>query len=82
MGLVIVKVIRYIHTLHVLSHFSHSNSATRWTVAPQALLSLGFSRQEYWSELPSPPPGDLPQPGTEPVSLMPSALAGGFLQLA
>ena len=37
--------------------------ATLWTVACQALLSVGFSRQEYWNALPSPPPGDLPDPG-------------------
>ena len=41
--------------------------ATAWTVAHEASLSMGFSRQEYWSELPSPPPGDLPDPGTEPA---------------
>ena len=41
----------------------------------QAPLSLGFSRQEYRSGLPCPPPGDLPAPGTEPRSLMPPALA-------
>ena len=39
-------------------------------------LSLGFSRQEYWSGLPFRPPGDLPHPGTEPGSPMPPALAG------
>ena len=38
---------------------------TPWTVAHQAPLSMGFSRQEYWSGLPFPPPGDLPNPGTE-----------------
>ena len=43
---------------------------TPWTVAPQAPLSMGFSRQEYWSGRPCPPPGDLPNPGIEPVSLM------------
>ena len=41
---------------------------TLWTVAPQAPLSIGFSRQEYWSRLPLPPPGDFPDPGIEPVS--------------
>ena len=46
-----------------------------WTVAHQAPLSMGFSRQEYWSELPFPSPGDLPNPGVEPAS---SALAGRF----
>ena len=40
--------------------------ATPWTVAHQALLSMGFSRQEYWSGLPCPPPRDLPNPGIEP----------------
>ena len=42
--------------------------ATQWTVAHQALLSMGFPRQEYWSGLPFPPPGDLPDPGIEPRS--------------
>ena len=42
--------------------------ATPWTVAYQAPLSLGFSRQECWSELPFPSPGDLPNPGIEPRS--------------
>ena len=41
-----------------------------WTVARQAPLSMGFSRQEYWSGLPCPPPGDLLNPGIEPESLM------------
>ena len=52
--------------------------ATPWTVARQAPLSTGFSRQEYWSGLPGPPPGDLPYPSMEPMSLMSPALAGGF----
>ena len=42
--------------------------ATPWTVAYQASLSMGFSRQEYWSGLPFPSPGDLPDPGIEPES--------------
>ena len=49
-----------------------------WTIAHQAPLSLGFSRQEYWSGLPSPSPGDLPNPGIEPASLMSPALEGGL----
>ena len=49
--------------------------ATLWTVARQAPLSTGFPRQEYWSGLPFPPPGDLPDSGIEPAS---PALAGGF----
>ena len=48
---------------------------TPWTVARQALLSMGFSRQQYWSGLPRPSPGDLPHPVVRPASL---ALAGGF----
>ena len=51
---------------------------TPWTVAHQAPLSMGFSRQECWSGWPSPPPGDLPDPGIESASLMSSALADAF----
>jgi len=51
---------------------------TPWIVARQAPLSIGFSRQEYWSGLPFPLPGDLPNPGIEPRSLTSPALAGGF----
>ena len=46
--------------------------------SPQAPLPMGFSRQEYWSELSHPPPGDLPDPGIKPVSLTSPALAGWF----
>ena len=45
-----------------------SDSATPWTVARQAPLSVGFFRQEHWSGLPFPSPGDLPDPGIEPGS--------------
>ena len=51
---------------------------TLWTVTHQVPLLMGFSRQEYWSGLPFPSPGDLPNPGIEPVSLMSPALAGSF----
>ena len=51
---------------------------TPGTVACQDLLFTGFPRQDYSSGLPFPPPGDLPNPGIEPVSLMFPALAGGF----
>ena len=44
--------------------------ATLWTVAHQAPPSMGFSRQEYWSGLPFPSPGDLPNPGIEPKSII------------
>ena len=53
--------------------------ATPWTVALQAPLSTGLSRQENWSGLPCPPPGDLPNPGIEPGSLMSPASASRFL---
>ena len=43
-------------------------SVTLWAVACQAPLSMGFSRQEHWSGLPCPPPGDLPDPRIKPVS--------------
>ena len=52
---------------------------TLWTVARQAPLSLGFSRQELWSGLPCPPPGDLPDSGIELASLRSPASAGEFL---
>ena len=52
---------------------------TPWTVARQALLSMGFSRQEYWSGLPFPSSGDLSDPGIEPMSPVSLALAGRFL---
>ena len=55
-----------------------SNSATPRAVARQAPLSMGFSRQDYWSGLLCPPPGDLPDPGIDTTSLASSALAGGF----
>ena len=52
--------------------------ATLWTIAWQAALSMVFSRHEYWSGLPCPSPGDLPDPGIEPTSLMSPALTGVF----
>ena len=55
------------HHVHLL--------VTPWTVARQARLSMGFSRQEYWSGLLFLPPGDLPHPGIKTTS---PALAGGF----
>ena len=63
----------------VLSRFSCVRlCATPWTAACQAPLSMGFSRQGYWSGMPFPPPGDLPDPGIKPVSLRSPVLAGGF----
>ena len=51
---------------------------TLWTVAHQAPLSMGSPRQEYWSGWPFLPPGDLPDPGMEPASPVPHAVAGRF----
>ena len=51
---------------------------TPWTIARQAPLFMGFSRQEHWARLPFPSPGRLPGPGMELASLTPPALAGGF----
>ena len=51
---------------------------TPWTVACQAPLSMGLFRQEYWSGLPFPPPGGLPDTEVEPASSVPPALKGGF----
>ena len=71
---------------YVLSHFSRVQLAATlwpWTVACLAPLSMGLSRQEYWSGLPCPPPGHLPDPGIKPyvshvLGLMLPALAGRF----
>ena len=63
----------------MLSHFSRVRLfVTPWTVPNQATLSMGFSTQEYWSGLPFPPPGHLPDLGIEPTSFMSPALKGGF----
>ena len=65
--------------VHVLSRFSHVHLfATLWAAARQGPQSMGFSRQEHWSGLPCPSPGDLTNPGIEPTSLTSPALAGGF----
>ena len=65
----------------MLSHFSHVRlSMTLWnSCSPPGSSSMGFSRQEYWSGLPCPPLGELPDTGIQPASIMSPALAGGFL---
>ena len=74
----IVKSLAY-----VLNHFSRVQlSATLWTVAHQATLSIVFSRQEYWSGLSCPPPGDLLDPGMEPASPVSPALQVDSLPLS
>ena len=72
-----------IWTACILSHFSHVQVlVTLWTVALQAPLSMGFSRQEYWSAFPCPPPGDLRIPGIEPMSHAAPALQADCLPLS
>ena len=62
------------HAYVLNSFISVKPFATLWTVTHKASVSLGFSRQEYWIGVPCPPPEDLPDPGTEPVSLAAPAL--------
>ena len=72
-----------INLIFLLSHFSCVwPFVTPWNIACQASLSMRFSRPENWSGLPCPSPGDLPDPGIKPGSLMSPALAGRFLALA
>ena len=67
----------------MMSRFSHVQVfVTLWTVAHQAPLSMGFSRQEYWSGLPCLLPGDLPNPEIEPTALTCHALADRFLTIS
>ena len=64
----------------ILTHFSRVRLfETLWTIAHQAPLSMGFSKQEYWSGM---PPGDLPDPGIEPLSPVAPALQEDFLLLS
>ena len=73
----------YMHATYIYpSVLSHARLfATPWTVAHPVPLSMEFSRQEYQSGLPFPPPGDPPDPGTEFTFLMSPALAGGFFTI-
>ena len=74
------RVVCHCYCAYVLSRFSHVPLfATVWTVARQAPLSMGFSRQEYWSGLPLASPGDLPDPGIKPASPVSPALQAGSL---
>ena len=70
-NIIIAFLIQSVLSLKVkVKSLSHvSLFATPWTVAHHAALSMGFSRQEYWSGLPFPSPEDLPHPGMEPWSL-------------
>ena len=76
-------ILKYHCPLCILSCFSSARLfATYWTVARQAPLSVGFSRQEYYSGLPCPPPGDLTNPGIEPRSPVAPALQVDSLPLS
>ena len=67
----------------VLSHFSRVGLfETLWTVACQAPLSMGFSRQEYWNGMLCSPPGDLPNLGIEPLAPASPALQADYLPLS
>ena len=73
-GNIFIQTIYYF--VCMVSRFSHVQLFVMlWTVAHQASLSIGFPSQEYWNGLPYPSPGDLPDPGIEPMS---PALTGGF----
>ena len=81
----ILYTIFYVHTVYFIYSDVHvcmlncvQLFAPPWTVACQDLLSMEFSRQEYWSRLPLPSPGDLPDPGIEPTSLVSPALTSKF----
>ena len=63
----------------ILCIYTQSYFEAPWTIARQALLSMGFPRQEYWGGLPFPSPGDLQNPGMEPMSPASPALRGRFL---
>ena len=66
----------------MLGRFSHVRLfATLWTIACQIPMSVGFSKQEYWSGLPCPLPGDLPDPGIKPASPMTPELQANSLLL-
>ena len=76
-----VKTRKHTHThthTHTCAHTCSVIFGTPWTVAHQAPLSMEFSRQEYWSVLPCPTPGDLPDTGIEPSSPASPEMAGGF----
>ena len=69
--------------MHARMHAQSSQLfATPWTVAHQTPLSMEFSRQEHWRELPFPAPRDLPDPGIEPATPASLALAGRFFTIA
>ena len=80
---IVIEALKYHLHACIPSHFSCVWFwVTLWIVAPQAPLLMGFSWQEYWSQLPSPPPWYLPNPDIEPISFMSSVLAGRFFTMS
>ena len=74
-----MALLRFLMSAYVLNCFTSVQlCATPWAVVLWAPLSMGFSKQEYWSGLPCPPPGDLPNPRIKTASPMSPALAVGF----
>ena len=69
-----------VHCVH--ARLPRSDSLQPYGPQPGSFCLWGFSRQEYWSGLPCPSPRDLPNPGTEPTSIMSPALAGGFFTIS
>ena len=80
---VFISMLMLLLCMHMLSCFSHVPLfATPWAITHQVPLSMEFSRQEYWSGFPCPPPGDLPNPGTEPASPKAPVLPADSLPLS
>ena len=77
-----LPLFNYIFFIHWCSLSRVQPFASPWTVAHQAPLSTGFSWQEYWNGFPFPPPGDLPEPGIKPMSLVSPALQEEALLLS
>ena len=72
------ELIPMLRVCTLISSVVSDSFVTQWSVACQVPLSMGFSRQEYWSGLPFPPPGDLPDPRIKTMLLTSPALAGRF----
>ena len=73
-----ICILMCVHAFVLITSIMSDSFAILWTVAHQAPLSMGFSRQEHWNGLPCPPPGDLPNSEIEPTSYMSPALSDGF----
>ena len=78
---ILSSLIIYI-SLHTCHFSSVSLSVTLWTIACQAIMSMGFSRQKYWNRLPCIPPGDLLYPGIKHTSFISPAFIRGFITIS